>query len=95
MRSDACLPIASRRARPGRHLVDARSATNSRFPYAASIITSDEASWWAGVNVDPVPIALALWRRTCADGARGTAPGGAQPQSAMGADGAGQDQTGV
>jgi ERF superfamily len=24
----------------------------------------DEASWWAGVNVDPVPIALALWRRT-------------------------------
>jgi hypothetical protein len=24
----------------------------------------DEASWWAAVNVDPVPIALALWRRT-------------------------------
>ena len=24
----------------------------------------DEASWWAGVNVDPVPIALELWRRT-------------------------------
>jgi hypothetical protein len=24
----------------------------------------DEASWWAGVNVDPVPLALALWRRT-------------------------------
>jgi hypothetical protein len=23
----------------------------------------DEASWWAGVNLDPVPIALALWRR--------------------------------
>jgi hypothetical protein len=27
----------------------------------------DEASWWAGVNVDPVPIALALWRRTRPD----------------------------
>jgi hypothetical protein len=23
----------------------------------------DEAAWWAGVNVDPIPIALALWRR--------------------------------
>ena len=27
----------------------------------------DEASWWAGVNVDPVPIALALWRQTRPD----------------------------
>src|SRR5271168_180356 len=27
----------------------------------------DEASLWAGVNVDPVPIALALWRRTRPD----------------------------
>jgi hypothetical protein len=24
----------------------------------------DETSWWAGVNVDPVPIALELWRRS-------------------------------
>jgi hypothetical protein len=24
----------------------------------------DEASWWAGVNVDPLPIALDLWRRS-------------------------------
>jgi hypothetical protein len=24
----------------------------------------DEASWWAGVNVDPQPIALELWRQT-------------------------------
>jgi hypothetical protein len=24
----------------------------------------DEASWWSGVNVDPVPVALALWRST-------------------------------
>ena len=22
----------------------------------------DEASWWAGVNIDPLPIALDLWR---------------------------------
>jgi hypothetical protein len=24
----------------------------------------DESSWWAGANVDPVPIALELWRRS-------------------------------
>ncbi len=24
----------------------------------------DEASWWVGVNVDPLPIALELWKRT-------------------------------
>jgi hypothetical protein len=24
----------------------------------------DEASWWAGVNIDPLPIALELWRRS-------------------------------
>jgi hypothetical protein len=24
----------------------------------------DEASWWAGVGIDPLPIALALWRRS-------------------------------
>jgi hypothetical protein len=24
----------------------------------------DEASWWVGVGVDPLPIALLLWRRT-------------------------------
>jgi hypothetical protein len=24
----------------------------------------DEVSWWAGVNVDPLPIALELWRRS-------------------------------
>jgi hypothetical protein len=24
----------------------------------------DEASWWAGVNVDPVPVSLELWRRS-------------------------------
>jgi hypothetical protein len=24
----------------------------------------DEASWWAAVNVDPLPIALELWRRS-------------------------------
>jgi ERF superfamily len=24
----------------------------------------DEGSWWGGINIDPIPIALALWRRS-------------------------------
>jgi hypothetical protein len=30
----------------------------------------DEASWWVGVNVDPLPIALELWRRSRSSAAR-------------------------
>ena len=57
----------------------------------------DEVSWWAGVNVDPVPIALALWRRTRAglDGARGAAREGALPQPETSENVAEQDQTAV
>jgi hypothetical protein len=28
----------------------------------------DEAAWWSARNIDPVPIALALWQRTRAGG---------------------------
>jgi hypothetical protein len=39
----------------------------------------DEAGWWTGVNIDPVPIAFALWRSTHLDGAfRSPAGGGTQ-----------------
>jgi hypothetical protein len=24
----------------------------------------DEASWWAAINVDPIPVAFELWRRS-------------------------------
>ena len=43
----------------------------------------DEPSWWAGVNVDPVPIALALWGRSRGDGASGLA--GSREALAIGA----------
>jgi hypothetical protein len=29
----------------------------------------DEAAWWSGLNIDPVPIAFALWKSTHRDGA--------------------------
>jgi hypothetical protein len=37
----------------------------------------DEASWWAGVGIDPLPIALELWRRsrlTCSLAATSSVP---------------------
>jgi hypothetical protein len=36
----------------------------------------DEAAWWTGLNIDPVPIAFALWRSTHRDGAFGSPAGG-------------------
>ena len=41
----------------------------------------DEVSWWAGVHVDPVPIALELWQRTHA-GLVGTAAAGLNKEGA-------------
>ena len=46
-----------------------RSATNIRFQSVGSTTANchrycDETSWWAGVGVDPLPIALELWRRS-------------------------------
>jgi hypothetical protein len=46
----------------------------------------DEASWWAGVAVDPTPIALELWRRTRPDCAPGSSPRAEPPEAATSAD---------
>jgi hypothetical protein len=34
----------------------------------------DEASWWAGVSIDPLPIALELWRRSRSLGSTQNSP---------------------
>jgi hypothetical protein len=46
----------------------------------------DEASWWAGVSVDPVPIALELWRRSSGDDARAPTEGHPQSEASTRAD---------
>jgi hypothetical protein len=30
--------------------------------------SGDEAAWWRRLNIDPIPVALKLWRHTRADG---------------------------
>ena len=52
----------------------------------------DEVSWWASTNVDPVPIALALWQRTRADGAAGPARGTSPSQATRSGDAGDQDR---
>jgi hypothetical protein len=46
----------------------------------------DEVAWWRSVNIDPAPIALALWRRTRADQAPDAPPGAAPSEAAASAD---------
>jgi hypothetical protein len=36
----------------------------------------DEAAWWRALNIDPVPLAFALWRSTHLDGAFSSPAGG-------------------
>jgi hypothetical protein len=41
----------------------------------------DEAAWWTGLKIDPVPIAFALWRSTHSDGAFRSPIGGGAPSA--------------
>jgi hypothetical protein len=45
----------------------------------------DEAAWWTGLKIDPVPIAFALWQSTHRDGAF-SSPAGNGSQSAVAGD---------
>jgi hypothetical protein len=54
---------------PNRAHSDERSATSNTVPVCRTHHRElhrygDEASWWSGVGVDPVDVALRLWRRT-------------------------------
>ena len=48
----------------GRKVSDEFSVPVCRLHHRELHRYGDEVSWWAGVNVDPVPIALELWRRS-------------------------------
>jgi hypothetical protein len=52
----------------GRKVSDEFTVPLCRLHHSELHRYGDEVSWWAGVNVDPVPIALALWRGTRRDG---------------------------
>ena len=53
----------------GRRVSDEFTAPVCRLHHRELHRYGDEASWWAGVNIDPLPIALELWRRSRPSGA--------------------------
>ncbi len=48
----------------GRKVSDEYTVPVCRLHHRDLHAHGDEASWWAGVSVDPLPIALELWRRS-------------------------------
>jgi hypothetical protein len=76
----------------GRKVSDEFTVPVCRLHHSELHRRGDEAAWWKGANIDPVPIALALWRRTRENEA-GAFRRGSQPQAAMSAKIADQDQT--
>jgi len=72
MRPNARRPASSALSRSlaalGRKVSDEFTVPLCRLHHSELHRYGDEVSWWAGVNVDPVPIALALWRGTRRDG---------------------------
>jgi hypothetical protein len=58
--------------------------------------SGDEAAWWGRLNIDPLPVALTLWRQTRAHGNLAPSTEGVtQAQSANTIDSAAQDRTGT
>jgi hypothetical protein len=56
----------------GRKVSDEYTVPVCRLHHRELHTYGDEVSWWAGVNVDPVPIALGLWRRSHEHGFNGS-----------------------
>jgi hypothetical protein len=48
----------------GRKVSDEYTAPICRLHHRELHRYGDEASWWAGIGIDPLPIALELWRRS-------------------------------
>ena len=48
----------------------------------------DEAAWWQGIKIDPLPIAHRLWRHARLNGAAAAVDGGPEPDLATAANGA-------
>jgi len=70
LRPDA-LGRASHSLRPtaclGRKVSDEYTVPVCRLHHRELHAYGDEASWWAAVSIDPLPIALELWRRSRSD----------------------------
>jgi hypothetical protein len=53
----------------------------------------DEAAWWQGIKIDPLPIAHRLWRHARLNGSGAAADGGTEPDFASAVNGAASAKT--
>ena len=51
----------------GRRVSDEFIVPVCRVHHRELHLSGDEAAWWRTLNIDPVPVALRLWRHTRAD----------------------------
>ena len=67
----------------GRKVSDEFTVPLCRVHHDALHKRGDEAAWWKSVNIDPVPIALALWRSTRSGAAPGSLGEPTRPAAAI------------
>jgi hypothetical protein len=69
----------------GRKVSDEYTAPVCRLHHRELHHYGDEASWWAGIGIDPLPIALEFWRRSRRNSAlqSGETPGGQSGRSSV------------
>ncbi len=70
---------ALRRIALGRKVSDEYTVPVCRLHHRELHRYGDEASWWAAISLDPIPIALSLWKRSGADRTQVLKAGFSQP----------------
>jgi hypothetical protein len=51
----------------GRRVSDEFTVPICRIHHRELHRSGDEAAWWRGLNIDPLPVALRLWQQTRSD----------------------------
>jgi hypothetical protein len=80
----------------GRRVSDEFTVPVCRVHHRELHLSGDEAAWWRGLNIDPLPVALKLWQQTRGNGKSAPSREGVTPaQAANTPDVSDQDRSGT
>jgi hypothetical protein len=79
----------------GRRVSDEFTVPLCRIHHRELHRQGDEAAWWGKLSIDPVPVALRLWRHTRLNDTAVPMSGGGEPKSAPATEGSRQDPAGT
>src|SRR4249920_3127791 len=80
----------------GRRVSDEFTVPVCRVHHRELHLSGDEAAWWRGLNIDPLPVALKLWQQTRGNGKSAPSREGVTPaQAANTPDVSAQDRSGT